>query len=251
VEAHAAEVRKREAEIQAELRRSNRDLEHFAHIASHDLQEPLRMVRGFLDLLRKKAGPQLDPEATECLNFALDGASRMSKLLTGLLLYARVGSQGVEPTPVSAEKALDEALLNLHEAVAEAGAVVERAALPELLYDATQLVQVLQNLIANAVKYRRPEVPPRIAIRSQRQDGGWLLSVRDNGLGMPPEILERVFDMFYRLERGGEQAGSGVGLAVCKRIVERHGGRIWVESQEGQGSTFHFTAPAAEPQTRG
>lgn len=242
VEAFAEEVGKRNTEINDELRRSNHDLENFANIASHDLQEPLRMVTGFLGLLRDRSSLEFDEQSAEWLRFAVAGADRMSKLLRGLLAYARIGARGAEPTAVDANEALRLAMDNLRIAIAEAGATVASEHLPKVLFDQAQLMQVFQNLIANAVKFRRPDESPHVNISCQEREGEWLFRVADNGIGIPPHQKDRVFEMFFQADRTSNQTGTGIGLAVCKRVVERHGGRIWVESEQGKGSTFCFTA---------
>ncbi|MEJ5199809.1 MAG: ATP-binding protein, partial [Anaerolineae bacterium] len=235
----------------AELRRSNADLEQFAHVASHDLQEPLRMVIGFLDLLAERYRGRLDRDAEEFIGFAVDGARRMQNLINALLDYARVSTRGQERRPVDANRALEEALWNLDRAIAEAGATVTHDPLPAVLADPTQLMQLFQNLIGNAIKFRRAE-PPVVHISAQpmicpeTRIAMWEFQVRDNGIGIAAEDIGRIFGLFERLHTRQEYPGEGIGLAMCKKIVERHGGRIWVESVPGQGSTFHFTLPAAE-----
>ncbi len=226
-----------------ELARSNRELEQFAYIASHDLQEPLRMVRGYLDLLARRYGEQLDGDAQVFLGHASAGAERMKRLIDDLLQYSRVSTRGREPQPTAVDQAVDEALQNLEAAVAESGAQITRDRLPTVMADHTQLVQLYQNLISNAIKFRGPQ-PPRIHLGAERDGQMWRLSVADNGIGIAPEQSERIFAIFQRLHGPDEYPGTGIGLAICRRIVERHGGRIWVESTEGHGATFLFTLPA-------
>jgi PAS domain S-box-containing protein len=227
-----------------DLKRSNADLEQFAYVASHDLQEPLRMVTGFLTLLNTKCKPQLDAQAGEFIGFAVDGAGRMSQLITDLLAYSRVERKGRTPEPTNANTALTGALANLRGAIREAGATVTHDELPTVRADATQLMQLFQNLVGNAVKFRSPDRPCQVHVGSERQDGQWAFSIRDNGIGIPPDAFDRVFMIFQRLHTREEYPGTGIGLAICKRIVERHGGRIWVASEPDKGTTFHFTLSA-------
>lgn len=226
-----------------ELSRSNRELEQFAYIASHDLQEPLRMVEGYLGLLSRRYADRLDQDAADFIGYAVDGAGRMRRLISDLLAYSRVATRGRRPEPSAVDGAVDEALANLQVAVAESGARITRAELPVVMADHTQLVQLYQNLIGNAVKFRG-EQPPEIQLGAERDGDMWRLWVADNGLGIAPEQSERIFVIFQRLHPPGEYPGTGIGLAVCRRIVERHGGEIRVESTEGTGATFHFTLPA-------
>lgn len=227
------------------LRRSNEELEAFAVVASHDLQEPLRMITSYLQLLTKVYGGQLSAEADEFIGFAVDGAYRMSRLIQDLLIYSRVARKGQPFAPLDCADALPAALANLQTAIAQAGASVCVGTLPVIEGDFTQLVQLFQNLIGNAIKYRRPDIAPRITIDATRLDRTWTVSVHDNGIGIAPAYWDRIFIIFQRLHGRGEYEGTGIGLAVCKKIVERHGGRIWVDSVPGEGSTFHFTIPAA------
>ncbi|MCC7372709.1 MAG: CHASE3 domain-containing protein [Chloroflexi bacterium] len=226
-----------------ELARSNADLEQFAYVASHDLQEPLRAIVSYLQLLERRYAPQLDERANRYIGHAVEGGHRMQTLITDLLTYSRVGRRGEEMTPVNIRGVFDRALSNLQIAIEESEAVVTYdEPLPTVIADATQMHQLLQNLLANAIKFRG-ENAPRIHLWAERIDGGWRFSVRDNGIGISPEYRERVFVLFQRLHGRDEYAGTGIGLAVCKKIVERHGGQLWVESTEGGGSTFHFTIP--------
>jgi PAS domain S-box-containing protein len=229
--------RKRVAE---DLARSNKDLEQFAYVASHDLQEPLRIVSGYLQLIERRYKGKLAAEADEFINFAVDGAARMQSLIQDLLAYSRVGTQGRRFASTDCEKVFERAVGNLGRAIADSGATVAHDPLPTVLADATQLVQVFQNLIGNAIKFRGAE-PPRIHVAARPQDGQWLFSVRDNGIGVEPQYAERIFVLFQRLHPRDKYPGTGIGLSVCQRIIERHGGRIWVESKPGEGSTFHFT----------
>jgi two-component system, sensor histidine kinase and response regulator len=227
--------------VAEELKRSNEDLGQFAYVASHDLQEPLRQVTGFMKLLRDRYRSKLDDEADEFIQYATDGASRMSDLIRGLLDYSRVGAPGKKPGAVSCQEALDRALADLDVAISDSGARVTHDALPTLVADKTQVLQLLQNLIGNALKFRREGVAPEIHIGARHEGGQWVLCVRDNGVGIPAEEFDRVFAIFHRLHDRQEYPGTGIGLAICKRIVERHGGRIWVESKVGVGTTFFFT----------
>jgi signal transduction histidine kinase len=229
----------------AELARSNNDLQQFAYVASHDLQEPLRMVASFTQLLQKRYQGQLDAQADRYIHFAVDGATRMQGLINDLLAYSRVGSQSRPLQQVSTEEALEKALQNLGEAVRESRATVTHGPLPRLRGDLTQLTQLFQNLVGNALKFRGP-APPQVHVGARRdaEGKGWVFSVQDNGIGIDPRYLERIFVIFQRLHTKQEHPGSGIGLAICRRIVERHGGRLWAESEPGKGSVFHFTLPA-------
>jgi PAS domain S-box-containing protein len=238
--------RKRAAETlalqAAELRRSNADLEQFAWVASHDLQEPLRMVASFTQLLQRRYDDRLDDEAREFIRFAVDGATRMQTLITDLLSLSRVATRGKPFAPVDVSAALERALGNLRVAVEESGATVTAGALPTVTADAGQLVQLLQNLVGNALKFRGA-APPEVQVFAERRDGAWEIAVRDRGIGIAPDDGERIFLVFQRLHGRGEYPGTGIGLAICRRIVERLGGRIWVESRVGEGATFRFTVP--------
>ena len=226
-----------------DLRRSNQDLEHFAYVASHDLQEPLRVVSSFSQLLARRYQGKLDADADEFIAFVVDGAKRMQTLINDLLTFSRVGTRGHPFAPVECEAILRAVRENLDLAIAESGAVITHDPLPTLLADETQLTQLFQNLFSNAIKFHRPETPPRIHVSAARQDGDWRLSVRDNGIGIDQRYFERIFILFQRLHGRETYPGTGIGLAVCKKIVERHGGRMWVESEPGTGSAFHFTIP--------
>lgn len=230
------------------LERSNAELEQFAYVASHDLQAPLRQVQSYCELLQLQSRGQLDAEASEYVGYIMQSAAGMQRLIQDLLRVARVGKQGKPFQPTDCTTVLDEVLKNLEPAIREHHAVVTREPLPTVLADRTQLLQLFQNLIGNALHYRAAQ-PPRIQVSAERHAGEWLFSVRDNGLGIAPEHHREVFIMFKRLHTSEERSGTGIGLAICQRIVERHGGRIWVESELGQGSTFLFTLPdqAAQP----
>ncbi len=237
---HAEDERER---LIGELARSNKELEQFAYVASHDLQEPLRMVAGFVSLLEKKYKGRLDEKADKYIRFAVDGSLRMEKLIEGLLAYSRVSTRGIEFRRVDLEQVFNEAAANLSAAIRESKAHVTRDDLPAVMGDETQLLQLLQNLIGNAVKFRKTDVPPEVHISAQKKETEWLFEVRDNGIGIKKEDFGKLFQVFQRLHSREEYPGTGIGLAVCKKIVERHGGRIWVESVPGEGTSFFFTIP--------
>ena len=225
-----------------ELARSNADLEQFAYVASHDLQEPLRAVAGFLGLLKMEAGKSLNKEAGEFIQFSIEGAERMQRLIRDLLAYSRVGTKGAAFRPISMQTALDAALSNLRVSIEESNASITADPLPDIVADSTQMAQLLQNLIGNGLKFHGPQ-RPEIHVTCKWTDGKWVFGVRDNGIGIDPQYAQRIFTIFQRLHTNEEYSGTGIGLAICKKIVERRGGRIWVESQPGSGSTFYFTVP--------
>jgi light-regulated signal transduction histidine kinase (bacteriophytochrome) len=227
-----------------ELERSNAELQQFAYVASHDLQEPLRAVANFTQLLAERYAPQLDDDAREFIAFAVDGAVRMQALIHDLLAYSRVGTRSRVLGPVDCNEALGRAVSNLRISIAENAALVSHEELPVIQADATQLVQLFQNLIGNGIKFRGVN-PPRVHVSTVRQADNWTFSVRDNGIGIEAQYAERIFEIFQRLHRREEYPGTGIGLAVCKKIVERHGGKIGVQSEPGKGSTFFFSIPAA------
>ncbi len=226
-----------------ELRRSNEELAHFAYVASHDLQEPLRMVSSYTQLLSNRYGDQLDSDARDFIAFAVDGATRMQRLIQDLLSFSRIGTQGNELVPTSADAALDGALFDLREAIEESACVVTRHPLPIVRADPTQLSQLFQNLIGNGIKYQDAHAPQIHISVAAKGPNEWLFSVRDNGIGILPEYHERVFGMFQQLHGRADYEGTGIGLALCRKIVERHGGRISVASNDGEGTTFRFTLP--------
>jgi PAS domain S-box-containing protein len=228
-----------------ELNRSNEELGQFAYIASHDLQEPLRMVASYTQLLEKRYKGKLDSDADDFIGFAVDGANRMQRLIQDLLAYSRVGTKGSDMLDTSSEQALQQALQNLRGAIQESGAVVTYDPLPTVRADETQLVQLFQNLVGNAIKYQSSG-HPQVHVSATNGSKKWTFSVRDNGLGIDPQYFEKIFVMFQRLHKREEFAGTGIGLAICKKIVERHGGSISVTSQPGHGSTFAFALAGAE-----
>jgi light-regulated signal transduction histidine kinase (bacteriophytochrome) len=240
------ELEKRVLERTQELKRSNEDLEQFAYVASHDLQEPLRMIQNYLQLLRQRYQDRLDTNADEFITFALDGGKRMQQLIHDLLTYSRVDTHGKEFVPTDLEAVMANALANLKVAIDEAGATLTHDVLPTLRGDEVQLTQLFQNLIGNAVKFRG-EAPPKVHVAAQRTDKEWEFSVCDNGIGIAEQDFQRIFVVFQRLHSREKYPGTGIGLSVCKKIVERHGGRIWVESRLGKGTVFYFTLPAMHP----
>jgi PAS domain S-box-containing protein len=231
---------KKLAEKMAELARSNADLEQFAYVASHDLQEPLRMVAAYTQLLAERYRGQLDENADKYIGYASEGALRMQSLVQDLLAFSRVGRVGAARGRVDCDAAMEEVLLGLGPAIHESGAVVTHGALPVVWADRSQILQVLQNLIGNAIKFHGKE-PPAISVQAEKTGDQWLFSVSDNGIGIRPESAQSIFTVFQRLHTRAEYPGNGIGLAICKKIIEHYGGKIWVESQVGRGSTFKFT----------
>ena len=229
-------------ELISKLRSANRDLAQFAYVASHDLQEPLRMISSYLQLLSKRYSGHIDKDADEFINYAVDGANRLQRMIIDLLTYSRVGTRGKIFAKTDIGVVLGYALTNLEVAIEEAHAKITHSDLPTVKADEVQLLQLFQNLIENAIKFRSDN-PPAIHVSAERGDGEWVFSVKDNGIGIDPQYKDRLFVIFQRLHSAAKYAGTGIGLALCKRIVERHSGRIWVESEFGKGSTFRFTIP--------
>jgi light-regulated signal transduction histidine kinase (bacteriophytochrome) len=227
----------------AELRRSNQDLEQFAYVASHDLQEPLRNVTLFSQLFLRKYGDTISGEGKEYLDFVIEGSTRMSTLIHDLLDFSRITTRGEAFVPVDMNNAVEDACTNLQALIQESESSVTYDHLPVVNADPVQIRQVFQNLIDNAVKYRSAE-PPRVHIAAEQQNGEWIFSVKDNGIGIAPEYHEKIFQLFKRLHTRQKYSGTGIGLSLVKKIIERHGGRIWVDSAEGRGATFFFTLRA-------
>ena len=231
-----------------ELRRSNADLEQFAYVASHDLQEPLRKVASFCQLLEKRYGDELDDRGRQYIDFAVDGARRMQALINDLLAFSRVGRVGSKFERIPLDRPLDKALANLGSVIEESGARIERPdGLPEIDGDATLLSMLWQNLIGNALKFTRPDTEPLVTITVDRTDDQWRICVQDNGIGVPEEFSEKIFVIFQRLHAREAYSGTGIGLALCKKIVEYHGGDIGLDPDSGVGARFCFTLPAVRP----
>ena len=228
--------------MEDDLRRSNAELEQFAYVASHDLQEPLRTVAGMMQLLQQRYQGQLDARADEYIHYAVDASNRMQQLINDLLEFSRVERKGKPFAATDLEKVLHMALANLQGAITDSGAQITHDPLPTVQADAGQLTQVLQNLISNSIKYRG-ERPPEIHLSATRLEHGWQVAVRDNGIGIEPQYFDRVFLIFQRLHTRSKCPGTGIGLALCKKIIERHGGKMWIESALNQGATFFFTIP--------
>jgi light-regulated signal transduction histidine kinase (bacteriophytochrome) len=248
-------VARRRAEIELderarELARSNADLEQFAYVASHDLQEPLRIVASYTQLLARRYKGKLDHDADEFIAFAVDGVTRMQRLIRDLLAYSRVGTRGREVGSVSLDKVLGHALDNLRQALDDTGGQVTREPLPEVDGNEGQLTQLFQNLIGNALKFHGP-APPRVHVSVRKERNEWQFAFEDNGVGIEHQYFERIFVIFQRLHSIEKYPGTGIGLALCKKIVEKHGGRIWVESEPGRGTTFRFTLPLAQAPGQG
>jgi PAS domain S-box-containing protein len=247
VEQKNQELERRVAERTANLQQMLAEMEQFTYVASHDLQEPLRTVSSFSQLLALRYHGKLDADADEFIAFVVEAAKRMQNLIIDLLALSRIGTRGRPFAPVSGDQILQAARENLTVAIQESGAQITHEPLPELVADETQLVQLFQNLIGNAIKFRRPGEAPHIHVSARRQNESWQWSIRDNGIGIDPQFFDRIFVVFQRLHTREDYPGTGIGLAICKKIVERHGGRLWVESAVGKGATFHFTIPIATP----
>ena len=233
------------AEMQAALQRSNTEFEQLAYVASHDMQEPLRKIASYLQLLSQRYQGQLDADADEFIGYAVDGAKRMQALINDLLAFSRVGTKAKPIAPTDCNVIVRTALADLQFAIEDSGARVDVDDLPMVMGDATQLSQLFRNLLSNAIKFHRDE-PPVVRVSTERTGASWRFTVSDNGIGIAPEYFERIFVIFQRLHGRSQYAGTGIGLAICKKIVERHGGQIEVRSIEGQGSTFTFTLPALQ-----
>ncbi len=228
------------------LESSNRELQQFAYVASHDLQEPLRNVTRYVELLAHKYKGQLDESAEQYIGFAVEGARRIHDLINDLLAFSEVGAQAREFKPVSMAVVVTEAMDNLRQAIGESRAVITLDAMPEASGERAQLVQLMQNIIGNAVKFRKEGVPPRIHVSAERIGNEWRFGVHDNGIGLQGEYFNKIFVIFQRLHPRSEYSGTGIGLAICRKIVEWHGGKIWVESKYGEGASFYFTIPVRE-----
>jgi PAS domain S-box-containing protein len=237
------ELERRVQERTQDLIKSNEELEQFAKIASHDLQEPLRAIQGFVSLLEKRFKGQLGQEGDEFIGFIIDGTSRMQQLIQSVLLHSSIKSEERMESLTAMGPVIDEVLTNLRAAIIESNAEFDIEDLPEVAVERTQLIQLFQNLISNSIKYRNG--PPKITISAELSVDRWLFTLRDNGIGVDPKYAERIFDMFARLHGKTEYSGTGIGLAICKKIVLAHGGKIWMESEVGQGSIFYFSLPAA------
>ncbi len=234
-------------QLQDSLTESNAALEQFAYVASHDLQEPLRTMSSFAELLAREYTGKLDGDADRYLSFITQAAQRMSSLVRDLLDYARAKTEEERPASVALDEDLEAALTHLTQAVEESGGCVTHAPLPTLEVDRGKMVRLFQNLIGNALKYRKPDEEVKVHVSAERRGDEWVISVEDNGIGFDPVHAQAIFAPFKRLHKAGEYSGSGVGLAICRRIVESQGGRIWAESEPGKGSTFRFTLPADGP----
>jgi light-regulated signal transduction histidine kinase (bacteriophytochrome) len=229
--------------ITQDLQRSNRDLEQFAYIASHDLQEPLRQIVAFTQFLNERIQDKIDDSSQELMDFIVEGGHRMQALIHDLLAFSRAGRSEHPPEPASLEVIFGDVMKNLKTSIEQADAVVTHDPLPTLKVDASQIGQVFQNLLVNALKFRGSQ-RPEIHVGAERKDGYWEFCVRDNGIGFKQQFAERIFNLFQRLQSHKDFPGTGIGLPICKRVVERHGGKIWAESEPGKGATFYFTLPA-------
>ena len=227
-----------------ELARSNAELEQFAYVASHDLQEPLRVIAGYVNLLEERYADKLDEDARDFIGFATDAAHRMRALIDALLQLSRVETHGNPFERMDCNRSLSEAIADLEVSIGESNAEITTDRLPEIVGDQIQITHVFENLISNAIKFKKDDSQPRIHVSCERSGDCWQISVSDNGTGIRPRYQERIFGMFKRAHKRSKYPGTGIGLALCLKIVERHGGRIWVDSEVNRGSTFHFTIPA-------
>jgi light-regulated signal transduction histidine kinase (bacteriophytochrome) len=227
-----------------ELKRSNEELQQFAYVASHDLQEPLRMVTSYMQLLQQRYKEQLDPDAQEFISYAVDGASRMKSLIQDLLTYSRVETAAREFSTVDMNDVVKTVQRHLRFTLEETGTSLTNDELPKIRADEQQITQLFQNLISNAIKFRSDQAP-HVHVGVKREGRFWQFCVQDNGIGIDQQYYQRIFIIFQRLHNRSKYPGTGIGLAICKKVVERHGGNIWVESTPGQGTTFYFTLPAA------
>jgi len=246
MEASNEELQAGNEEMQAtneELERARADMEQFASVVSHDLQEPLREVASYTELLERRFKPKLGKQGKEFVGYIASGTGRMQQLIDDILNFSRVGTKGKPFAKVNPEDALKEALANLKVAIKKNRARITHGALPTVMADEGQLAQLFQNLIGNAIKFRGTKKAPKVHVKAQRKGREWLFSVSDNGIGIEPKYKERIFEVFQRLHTRRDYPGTGIGLAICKRIVERHGGRIWLVSKKGEGSTFSFSIP--------
>jgi len=236
-------------QLQDSLTESNSALEQFAYVASHDLQEPLRTIGAYSQLLAQRYQGKLDAEADQFLKFLLNASARMSDLVQDLLAYARLTTEEERPSSVALDEDLEAAITHLDQAIKESGGSVTHDPMPTLAVDRGQMVRLFQNLVGNALKYRKPDEPPKVHVSAEQNANEWVFSIRDNGIGFDPKFASTIFMPFKRLHTADEYPGTGVGLAICRRIVQAQGGRIWAESQPGEGSTFIFTLPveSAEP----
>jgi two-component system, chemotaxis family, sensor kinase Cph1 len=228
-----------------DLERSNAELKKFAYVASHDLQEPLNQVANYVQLLEMRYSEALDLDAKEFIGFAVEGVNQMQTLIDDVLAYSKVDILGIEWGLTDMETALERSLSHVRSRISETDAIVTSDPMPTIVADSTQLMQLFQNLIANAIKFRKPDETPQIHISVQRQEDDWLFSISDNGIGIEPQYFERIFVIFQRLHTRDEYPGSGMGLTICKKIVECHRGKIWVTSEPGRGTTFSFTIPVS------
>ncbi|MFX1573843.1 MAG: ATP-binding protein [Promethearchaeota archaeon] len=227
-------------EIMEDLKRSNEDLQQFAYVASHDLQEPLRAIVSFSQLLEDRYKDQIDKDGKEFIHFITDGAKKMNTLIKDLLTYSRITTQPKSPKLTNLKDVIQDALFNLQESIKQSEAIITYDDMPVLKVDRTQFIQLFQNLLSNAIKFRRQE-PPKIHIGVKRTNNEWLFAIKDNGIGIESKYFDKLFNIFYRLHTKEEYPGTGIGLPICKKIVQRYGGKIWVESEFGKGSTFYFT----------